>query len=508
MNRSTIPNLPKRVLALVLAAALLTPSAFASAGTAQINTAQTLADGLVYRNTVSNHSSAGRMESFALELEPDSEVYPIMIQAAGTVYGAATINRAIRTAEELGYTVVGGINSDFFTLGSGVPNGISIEDGIYKSSPEEEHAISMVDGELRLSASPQVEITVTNERTGESVSLTHFNKWRSSSGGLYLFNEDFSTVSTHTESAGGRMIRMVVSDEDQDTPLTVNSTLTLEVTDVFETEDAQPIGEDNYILTAAYESGYWELFNSYQAGDEVTLTTTCSDANLSQAQWASGCGDIILSDGSITNSATWNYASGRAPRTAVGVQEDGTMIFYTADGRQTGYSGGLTEMDLAEELQRQGCVWAVNLDGGGSTTFALRVPGSSGLTVVNSPSEGSLRSCAAFILLVTDSDTADGGGAGRLLRHPGRRGRPGRKRLHGLQPGVRRGLYLGGRTGLLQRRRLHRRDPGRHGHHLHRISLPGHLRHRPDPRGHRPVRPDGHPGWEQLRRVLPVSGAR
>ena len=84
------------------------------------------------------------------------------------------------------------------------------------------------------------------------------------------------------------------------------------------------------------------------------------------------------------------------------------MIFYTADGRQTGYSGGLTEMDLAEELQRQGCVWAVNLDGGGSTTFALRVPGSSGLTVVNSPSEGSLRSCAAFILLVTDSDTADG----------------------------------------------------------------------------------------------------
>ena len=121
MNRSTIPNLPKRVLALVLAAALLTPSALASAGTAQINTAQTLADGLVYRNTVSNHSSAGRMESFALELEPDSEVYPIMIQAAGTVYGAATINRAIRTAEELGYTVVGGINSDFSPWGAASP---------------------------------------------------------------------------------------------------------------------------------------------------------------------------------------------------------------------------------------------------------------------------------------------------------------------------------------------------------------------------------------------------
>ena len=153
--------------------------------------------------------------------------------------------------------------------------------------------------------------------------------------------------------------------------------------------------------------------------DFLTLTTTCSDANLSEAQWASGCGDIILSDGSITNSATWNYASGRAPRTAVGVQADGTMIFYTADGRQSGYSGGLTEMDLAEELQRQGCVWAVNLDGGGSTTFALRVPGSSGLTVINSPSEGSLRSCAAFILLVTDSDTADGAAERLALKEDG-----------------------------------------------------------------------------------------
>ena len=403
----------------MLTAALLVPSAFASAGTTRLSTSRTLADGLTYINTISEHPSSGRIESFSFQLEPGSDVTPIMVQSSGTIYGAATINKAVSYAESLGYHVVGGINSDFFTMGSGIPNGISIEEGVYKSSPEGNHAISVVDGELRLSASPQVEITVTNERTGESVSLTHFNKWRSSSGGLYLFNEDFSTVSTHTESAGGRMVRMVVSEEDQGTPLTVNSTLTLEVTDVFETEDAQPIGEDNYILTAAYESGYWELFNSYQAGDEVTLTTTCSDANLSQAQWAGGCGDIILSNGSITNSATWNYASGRAPRTAVGVQEDGTMIFYTADGRQTGYSGGLTEMDLAEELQRQGCVWAVNLDGGGSTTFALRVPGSSGLTVVNSPSEGSLRSCAAFILLVTDSDTADGEAERLALKEDG-----------------------------------------------------------------------------------------
>ena len=408
MNRSTLCRLPQRVLSLVLAAALLTPPALASAGNTQLSTAQELADGLTYRNTISEHTSASRVESFSLELEPDSDVYPIMIQASGTVYGAATINRAILTAEEMGYHVVGGINSDFFTPGSGVPNGLSIEDGIYKSSPDGYSAVVMADDQLCLIETPQIDITVTNERTGESVTFQHFNKWRNSAGGLYLFNEDFSTVSTRTDAAGGRMIRMLVSEADEDTPLTVNSTIELEVTEVFETEDAVPIGEDNYILTAAYESGYEELFSSYQPGDSITLTTSCSDPLLSQVQWASGCGDILIADGEITDSSTWNYRTGRAPRTALGVKSDGTMLFYAVDGRQSGYSGGLTEMDLAEELLQQGCQWAVNLDGGGSTTFALRLPGTEGVTVVNSPSDGTLRSCAAFILLVTDTETADG----------------------------------------------------------------------------------------------------
>lgn len=408
MNRSTILNLPKRILALVLVVVLLIPPAFASAGSTQLSTTQTLADGLVYRNTVSNHSSAGRMESFSFELQPDSDVYPIMVQAAGTVYGQATINRAIRTAEEMGYHVVGGINSDFYTPGSGVPNGISIENGVYKSSPEGYNAIAMVDGALQLVTSPQVNITVTNQRTGESVTFSHFNKWRSSYGGLYLFNEDFSTVSTHSAGSSGRMIRMVLSEEDHDASLTVNSTLSLTVTEVFETQDDVAIGEDNYILTAALESGYETLFSSYQPGDEVTLTTSCTDEALSETDWAGGCGDILISNGSITDSSNWTYRTGRAPRTAAGVKADGTMLFYTVDGRQSGYSGGLTEMDLAEELLQQGCVWAVNLDGGGSTTFGVRLPGSSGVTVANSPSDGSLRSCAAFLLLVTDPSTADG----------------------------------------------------------------------------------------------------
>ena len=172
------------------------------------------------------------------------------------------------------------------------------------------------------------------------------------------------------------MVRFKVVDNGKSTDLTVNSTLTLEVVDVFETSDAVPIGEDNYILTAAYESGFYEVFASYHVGDRVTLTTSCSDSVLSNAQWASGAGDIIVRNGSITDSSQWVYGKdGRNPRTALGVKADGTLVLYEVDGRQSGYSGGLSEKDLADELLQQGCQWAVNLDGGGSSILSARLPG-------------------------------------------------------------------------------------------------------------------------------------
>ena len=84
----------RRTAALLLAAVLALPTVYAAAGEQKLQTTSTLTDGLTYRNTVTVNNSS-RIESFSLELEPDSQVQPIMIQASGTVYGAATINRAL-----------------------------------------------------------------------------------------------------------------------------------------------------------------------------------------------------------------------------------------------------------------------------------------------------------------------------------------------------------------------------------------------------------------------------
>ncbi|HRK30540.1 MAG TPA: phosphodiester glycosidase family protein [Tepidisphaeraceae bacterium] len=85
----------------------------------------------------------------------------------------------------------------------------------------------------------------------------------------------------------------------------------------------------------------------------------------------------------------------RHPRTAVGVNADGTRLtVLTVDGRQPGKATGMTGEELLAELQKRGVVNAINLDGGGSTTLVERDPGSGELKVLNNPSGGRERAVA------------------------------------------------------------------------------------------------------------------
>ena len=418
--KTKLHTISRRLAAFTLAVLLAVPTAFAAAGEQKLQTSIDILDGLTYRNTVTVNKDS-RVESFSLALEEDSDVYPILLQGSGAVYGTASINKAVSNAQAAGYHVVGAMNTDFFSMSSGVPMGIVIEDGVYKSSGKDENAMLITDGEVSIMGHPQVSLTLTNQTTGNTVTPHYFNKLRTSTGGMYLINSDFS--STTRSSGDGWFVRMKLVSEDSQpsfpwlTPdeendsdsqkLTVNSKLELVVTELVHGEGALDVGEDEYVLTAADASGYSFIYSSFQVGDRITLETTCTDENLSQAQWAGGVGDILIKDGAITDSSGWTYKNdGRQPRSAIGMKDDGTLLVYAVDGRQSGYSIGLSEADLADELLKQGCVWAVNVDGGGSTAMSVWLPGQSGSSLQSVPSGGSPRGCATYLLLVTD-ETGD-----------------------------------------------------------------------------------------------------
>lgn len=89
----------------------------------------------------------------------------------------------------------------------------------------------------------------------------------------------------------------------------------------------------------------------------------------------------------------------RHPRTAIGYNDE-VVFLVTVDGRQPGYANGMTLPELAELFVALGADAALNLDGGGSTTMAIRRSEDQSLSVVNRPSDGSPRAVGNALVLM------------------------------------------------------------------------------------------------------------
>lgn len=72
-------------------------------------------------------------------------------------------------------------------------------------------------------------------------------------------------------------------------------------------------------------------------------------------------GPQLLIDGQVPSSFARSKAN---PLSAVGYFEPGHYCFILVDGRQSGYSWGMTQADLAQVFYDLGCTVAFNLDGG------------------------------------------------------------------------------------------------------------------------------------------------
>jgi exopolysaccharide biosynthesis protein len=84
------------------------------------------------------------------------------------------------------------------------------------------------------------------------------------------------------------------------------------------------------------------------------------------------------------------------PRTAVGIRDSGEWVFVVVDGRLYGFLGGMTIKELAELMLDLGCIEALNLDGGRSSTMVVN-----GI-VINDPC-GGLREDGKQVEAVSDA---------------------------------------------------------------------------------------------------------
>ena len=151
-------------------------------------------------------------------------------------------------------------------------------------------------------------------------------------------------------------------------------------------------------FAVVYTAAHTNELNKYQYGWKLDLASRPA-GNFAGCEWVIGGYSILVNNGvQNTNCHTDNSGDAAAPRTFVGFKADGTGFVCVVDGRGAGGSTGITVNKEAELAKALGAQYALELDGGGSSTMIVRINDT--LTLRNSPSDGSMRSVANAILLV------------------------------------------------------------------------------------------------------------
>ena len=173
----------------------------------------------------------------------------------------------------------------------------------------------------------------------------------------------------------------------------------------FNMANGQPSGllvMDGTVYSEINSSGFFGIDNDGNAVigtiDEYNNTYK---GKLKEA--VSGFGSFLIRDGEIVAS---DANSTRASRTAVGITATGKVVFMVLDGRQEPVSCGGSMIEIAQIMYEAGCVQAVNLDGGGSSTYVAKQEGADDFGVVNKPSDGYARSVSTSLYVASTAPSS------------------------------------------------------------------------------------------------------
>lgn len=317
---------------------------------------------------LTKRSSAGNVKINVVEinrkLNPKLEVVPVL--ASDTLARKATI-RTLATKSK----AIAAINATYFKPQTGVPLGtLMIDKKIYTGPIYNRVALGIKDDGYIMD---KYKLNATLKYKKLSAQIDNINQPRMLSTHLLVYTKDWGQNSPNAPKYG---INIAI-DEGKITKVS-NGSLTI---------------PNNGFIISGPKSKLEPFFNA-QMNDEKQIFL----ANLTKGRkieleikhdydWqdvkhiVSG-GPFLIKDGEIFVDAKEQKLlpiTGRNPRTAVGYTENDEFIMMTVDGREQS-SVGMTLTETARTMKDFGCIWAMNLDGGGSSVMLVNN------NIVNNPS--------------------------------------------------------------------------------------------------------------------------
>lgn len=358
-------------------------------------------EGTILANGVYWSSQAGdKITENYIEYSPGGTVIPI-ISHGNDVYGAASFRAVTAKEKSKGVYVLAGVNGDFFEMSTGIPIGMTIENGILKTSESFLYNSVGFYGDGRaVIGKANMNIRLDGPTLKEGIGQLHLNKKLTTVSGVVLYTVDFADDDTNKVNIPSYNILLNVNSG---VPC-INGIMDTTVDSVFESQGSVKIPEGKVLISMAKDTAYKNTLDRLMLlnpGDGVAVTFQ-ADEIWNDVSYAIGGGDKLLQSGKNVAPQTKEVN----PHTAFGIKGDGSILFYTVDGRQTGHSRGCTLSQLADRLLELGCREAINLDGGGSTAIYTVYPGDNTLSLLNSPAQTPQRSCANYILLINTAEPA------------------------------------------------------------------------------------------------------
>ena len=402
----------QKFLSACLAVSLLAGASVSAAASDALGEDLTAKDTHLHQETVlsrnvfwSTSRSDLRTENL-ITYAPNPDVTPI-VTFGTALTERSTVTGMARQLESQGYRVVAGVNGDFYNVGTGLPIGMVVTDGQLRSSDGGYYALGFRSDGTAVIGKPQVKVTAdlgyeVLDQYGTPTRLVRqlagVNKARVSTGGIYLYTYDFNGKHTTGTTEPGVDVVCTIQDGE----LSIGGTLTVTVDQVLDGASATPIGPDQVVLSANLQSSAYHVdaLRNIPVGTEIAFSITAADAAWDEVEHAVGALYALVLDGAVVA----GLPTDTAPRTAVGQKADGTLVFYTIDGRRSGHSIGATMSQVAARLMELGCVNALCLDGGGSTTLSVTEPDEWEAKAVNRPSDGRERSVSNQLFLVAGNE--------------------------------------------------------------------------------------------------------
>jgi hypothetical protein len=342
---------------------------------------------------------AGPHALYAVEIDPANPFVRLGVTLGGA--GSLALEPLSRQADRLTRPErypIAGVNGDFFLYPGaqcpGIPTNVAVQDGELIRTPLD-RPVFIIDGRGR----PAIRTLRANGRLrlpdGAELPLADVNEPRGSNR-LVLFTPRYGPTTLTPKGTTDVYLA------PESFPLRHGVAHPARVLAAQAEGGSAPIAAGRWVLAGAGAAA--EPLKRLKPGDTLEVRVDLDPA-LGPDDQVIGGSHRLLRDGKVAlaeagGSLDGAFVTARHPRTAVGY--NGSRIYLlAADGRQPGYSAGMSLPELAQAMLDLGCTDALNLDGGGSTTLWARG------SLVNRPSDGRERPVANALMVFSTAPQED-----------------------------------------------------------------------------------------------------